>query len=849
MNILNENKNGILIFDGAMGTNLSRLKTKEERLKTEDRRPKTFDGKLTADSRQLSCSEAYNLFAPEIVKAVHESFLRSGVDVIETNTFNANRISLKEFGLEDRVQEIVSKSIAIAKEAASTVSKKIYISGDIGPTNKLPSLGQISFDELYNAYKEVALCFIKEGVDLIQICTCQDMLQLKTAIIACKDAFKETNTKIPIIASITIDRSGKMLLGTDVDAVLATLVPLDVAAIGMNCGLGPDGMEESIRILCKHSPLPVIIMPNAGLPKIKGKETVYDLKPEIFAEKMKYFVKELGVQMVGGCCGTTDEHIKELVKNVKDLKPKERKVDFNDSLSSLYSRVEIKQMPSPLIIGERMNINGSKKFRELMLKENYEEAAMMAVNQSESGSHVIDISVSYAGRDEAKDMYELLSLVVKNSNLPVCIDSTNADVIDLGLKILSGRSVINSINLEDGGTKAKRVLELAASFGAGVIALTIDEKGMAKDCELKCKIADRLIELSKKYGIKTSSLFIDPLTFTLADPKAASFGSGKETLEAIKKIKKKHKNVNIILGVSNISYGFKKAARKVLNSVFLHEAVATGLNAAIVHASQIIALDSINKEMKDLSLDLIWNKRKDALEKFTNYFEDNKLKFDEISEDLIPDKGVHLSIIRGDKSGVVNFIDKLVKVCPPKDILNNILLPAMAEVGKKFDKGEIPLPFVLKSAEAMKAATDELSKHLDPHKNVSRGKIVLATVRGDVHDIGKNLVDIILTNNGFEVLNLGVKQSVENIIKAAEESKADVIGLSGLLVESALIMKDDLAHMSHKGISVPVICGGAALTKSFVEKDLRRSYKGKVYYAKDAFDGLKIVQGLVVSDQ
>lgn len=834
MNLANLLKKQIILFDGGIGSNLAEARKQPQYRDIYD---------------NLTCSEAYNLYAPGAVLDIQAAYVKAGCDLLETNTFNANRLSLAEYDLQEKVREITLAAVKIAKEAASRSDKKVYVAGDLGPTNKLPSLGQTTFDELHQAYTEEVDALIEGGVDLIVIDTCQDILQTKAAVIACKDKFKKIGKPLPIVVSVTIDQTGKLLLGTEPNAVIATLVSLGVDAIGLNCGVGPKGMEEAARYLAHHSPLPVLLMPNAGLPEIVNGETKYNLGPEAFAELVAYFVTELGVEMVGGCCGTTPAHIAELAKKIKGLTPKEREINFEPGVSSLFSAIPVKQKPAPFIIGERMNINGSKKFKKFILEDDHEGAAGLIAEQEESGVHALDISVAYVGRDEKKDFEKMLKCTVGRAKVPICVDSTNVDVMEAALKMIPGRPIINSINLEDGGEKARKVLELASRFGAAIIALTIDEEGMAKDAGDKFEITKRIVTLCAEFEIKEEDIFIDPLTFTLAEPRAAAYGSGKKTLEAIRDIKKRYPKINIVLGVSNISYGFKKSARRVLNSVFLHEAVHAGLDAAIVHAGQIMPISGLEKEMATLSLDLIWNKKEDAQEKFVKFFEGKTLEFDEVAADILPKEGARLCILRGDKAKMTGFIEALVKEMKPKEVLNTILLPAMGEVGRLFDAAEIPLPYVLQSAEAMRAATDVLAKYFKKGDNVSKGKVLLATVRGDVHDIGKNLVDIVFSNNGFEVINLGVKQPVGNIIKAAEDYGVDAIGLSGLLVESALIMKDDLAEMAHKGIKIPVICGGAALTRRYVEKDLSAAYGNPVHYAADAFDGLRVVKGLLAKGE
>lgn len=819
MDLLKLVKKKVVLFDGAMGTALSDLVS--------------------------TCSEELNLTHPDFISRVHQSFIDAGCDVITTNTFNGNRISLAEHGLQDQVRQINVKAVELAKNAVKASGKDILISGDIGPTTKLPTMGQVSYDEMYKAYLEQIKILLQEGVDQIHIETCQDILQAKIPVAICNDLFKKRLKRIPIIVSVTIDANGKMLLGTEPDAVLATLVPMGVDVIGLNCGVGPDGMEQAARFLAKHSPVPVIIQANAGLPEINYGKSNYNLSAEEFAKWSKFFVEKLGVEMVGGCCGTLPIHIAKVYEILSKAHHKKRKVKWEPAAASLFNGAKLKQQPAPLIIGERMNINGSKKFRNAMLAGDYDAAASLSVDQEDTGAHVVDISVAYTGRDEIKDITEIINRVKNRCRLPISIDSTSVDTIEEALKITPGRPIINSINLEDGGVKAKKILALARKFSAAVIALTIDEHGMAKDVRKKREIAERIVKLVHEYDLDESDIFIDPLTFTLAEPKAAAFGSAAKTLEAIKKIKKKHSNINIVLGVSNVSYGLDRKARKILNSVFLHEAIKSGLDAAIIHASQIVPLSKLDEETQKVALDLIYNRREGALEAYINYFQYRDVSFESEMANLTATEAARLSVLRGDKSKIKKCLEELLTTMGPKSILDEILLPAMAEVGKMFDQGKIPLPFVLQSAEVMRAATDQLAPHFDVKKGVSKGKVLLATVRGDVHDIGKNLVDIVLSNNGFKVLNLGVKQPIEHIRKVAVDNSVDVIGLSGLLVESALIMKGDLAELARKGVNVPVVCGGAALTKKYVEGELAAAYGGPVYYAADAFEGLKIVEKIL----
>jgi 5-methyltetrahydrofolate--homocysteine methyltransferase len=832
-----------IIWDGAMGTNLVRW----------------CDGAMV---RSLRCNEELNLVHPEIVRGIHEEFLAAGAQVLETNTFGANRIVLAEHGLADKLREINFAAVKVAKEATSSTNIQTYqrtnaqfIAGDIGPTSKLPTLGHISFKEMVEAYKEQASILIEAGVDILQVVTCQDILQTKAAVVGCREAISAAiapsgHRTIALVVTITIEPSGTMLLGTEIGAALASIASLGVDAFGLNCATGPAEMEEHLRYLSDFSPIPIAALPNAGLPEIKDGKAHYSLGADEFAEWIEYFVKELGVQIVGGCCGTTPEHISE-VRKCLSLEVSKLKTNLHTfSISSLYSPVSLDQEPRPLIIGERMNINGSKEFKDHILAGNFDAASKMAKRQADGGAHILDLSIAYAGRDEVKDMAEISKFLTTASPLPIMIDSTNPIAIDAALSNFGGRSIINSINLEDGGKKALQILELAKKHGAVLVALTIDEEGMAMTADKKIAVAKRLIEFCVSNGFD-GEILIDPLTFTLAEPKAAEFGSGRETLEAIKQIynsRQKNQRTNVltyqrtILGVSNISYGLKKEARRVLNSVFLHEAVLAGLDAAIVHAGQILPVHNIEKEALNLALDLIHCKNKNALHEFIGYFETAPDKKTEAQKKKkTPREQLEAAIIDGDKSFIEEFATELLTKMPATEIVNVVLLPAMQKVGEMFSSGETVLPFVLQSAEAMRCAVDFLSPHLGKSESVKRGTIVLATVRGDVHDIGKNLVDIILFNNGYKIINLGVKQTIDAVLKAAAEHKADAIGLSGLLVQSCIVMKEDLAEMDHRKINLPVICGGAALTRKYVENDLQAVYNGKVYYAKDAFDGLKIM--------
>ena len=824
-----------ILWNGPFGTNASRVL-------------------LEKNIRQPQCNESLNINHPEVVEQIHQEFICAGAEVIETNTFGATKLSLAEHALEKKFKAINEAAVKIARRAANHKSpltnRGIFVAASIGPTSKLPTLGHISFDDLSNEYEAEAKIIASCGVDLFQIETCQDILQARAAIIGIKRTLGKR--KIPIVATVTLEKNGATLLGSDICAAYASLAPLGIAAFGLNCATGPSEMEPQIKELARICELPIIVLPNAGLPEIKNGRAFYKLSPENFADHIEHFVRDLGVSIVGGCCGTTPQHIKAVAERISKLKNKPRKVRKHFFISSLFAATDIEQKPAPFIIGERMNVNGSKEFRASISSNKFDAAAKLAKKQASFGAHAVDLNLTFAGRDEERDMEKIAAKLSLSSPIPVMIDSTNVSAVSSALKKLSGRSIVNSINLSDGTEKASKTINLAKEFGAGLVALTIDKTGMAKSCAQKIAVAKKLISLCRKLDYFKSGgfIFIDPLTFTLAEPRAAKFGSAKETLKAIKQLSKiRHHapEVRTILGISNVSYGFEVTARKILNSVFLHEAIKHGLDAAIIDPKQITPLHIIDKKASSLACDLIYNKNKSALENFISFFAGKKTEVltkqtNEKSHSL--SKQLFNAVVDGDTSKAKELAKIAAKKSAPEKIIESILLPAMKQIGQLFSAQKLALPFVLQSAEAMKAAIDSIAINSAGIKNNIRGKILLATVKGDVHDIGKNLVDIMLSNNGYQVIDLGIKQPVGAIVSAAKKIKPDAIGLSGLLVQSCLIMKDDLAEMSKRGISTPVICGGAALTKNFVKKELTKVYRGKVFYARDALDGLKIMQRL-----
>jgi len=828
-------KNKIIVFDGAMGTSIQ-----SKNLSSDD-----FWGKN-------GCNEILIFSKPSIIQDIHSSFLEVGCDVIETDTFGASKLVLQEYGLGKKTYALNKKAAEIAREVAddfSTPSHPRFVSGSIGPGNKLPSLGQTDFTTLATSYSEQIDGLVDGGVDMIQIETAQDLLQIKSALWAVFQVFQNKKKCIPIIVQLTMEKKGRTLLGTDMLTALTTLEPFDINIIGLNCGSGPQSMSEHVRVLSHDSPRYISVIPNAGMPKNKAGKLVYDLSPEDFVTPLYNYVKKWGVNIVGGCCGTDPRHIKLLVEVVKGVSPLKREPKFLPaSSSSLYDIQRFSVTPGPLIIGERTNAQGSKSFRGLLEKENWEEMVEVALKQEKEGAHLLDISVALVERNEKEDMKKLLFRLNKEIKIPLMIDTTNFTVMEEALKMISGKAMINSVNFEEGEEKVKKVMNLCKKLGAGLVGLAIDEDGMAFSVEKKFDIARRFYQLALKENFNPSNLFFDTLTFSLASGERQYFEAGKNSLEAIQRIKIEIPQIYTILGISNISFGLKSELRKVLNSVFLHFALESGLDAAILHAGKIIPLSEISLSQRKFCEDIIFNHRTleyDPLQELLNLSstkENKELKNKEI-DSLPPGESLTQHIIKGSKYKLEKTLEKALKQYSPIEIINRFLLAGMKRVGQLFESGEMQLPFVLKSAEIMKFAVSYLEKYMPQKEKNYRSSIILATVQGDVHDIGKNLAGIILGNNGFRVIDLGVKQSAEQIIQANKKYQPDYIGLSGLLVKSALIMKDDLEIFKERKISIPVICGGAALSNSYVIEQLDPAYTGKVYYASDAFAGLKIMQG------
>jgi 5-methyltetrahydrofolate--homocysteine methyltransferase len=836
-------KEKIVIFDGAMGTNIQ-----TQNLTADDFGGEHFNG----------CNEYLLVTKPSAIEKVHADFLSVGVDVIETDTFGSSSIVLAEYDLQHRAYEISKLGAQLAKKVASdfsTTAHPRYVAGSIGPTTKLPSLGHIAFADMERSYYEQVAGLVEGGADLLIVETSQDILQVKAALGAAFWYFAEKRIKLPVISSITIETMGTMLMGTEINAALTALEPYDISVIGMNCATGPQEMSEHIRYLTQNSRIPISCIPNAGLPENVGGVAHYHLTPDEMANWLSHFVKDLGVSVVGGCCGTRPEHLKAVVSAMSGLAPKQRTIDYQPSVSSLYSSVTMQMNPAPLIVGERTNANGSKKFRELLQKEDYDGMVMMAKEAIKEGAHVLDVCVAYVGRDEVRDMKEFVSRLNTQVPLPLVIDSTEANVIEAALQLCAGKAIVNSINLEDGEERIDHVIPLCKKYGAAVVALTIDERGMAKTAADKFEIAKRIYELVvNKYGMKPSDLIFDTLTFTLGSGDEEFRKAGIETIEAIRLIKQEYPEVGFVLGVSNISFGLAPHIRHDLNSVFLHYAIEAGLSQAIVNAQKIKPLYKIDDRGRELCKQLVFDERKfdgeqciyDPLTELMAFYADKKsdMKAEKKERAGTIEEILKNRIIDGEKMDVNIDLDEALKKYTPLQIINEILLDGMKVVGELFGRGDMQLPFVLQSAETMKTSVAYLEQFMEKSEATNKGSMVLATVKGDVHDIGKNLVDIILTNNGYKVHNLGIKQPLENILHAWQEHKADAIGMSGLLVKSTAIMKENLELMNERGLTPPVVLGGAALTRRFVENDLRSLYKGTVVYASDAFDGLRFMEQL-----
>lgn len=834
-------KERIVVFDGAMGTNIQ-----VQNLTADD-----FGG-------LDGCNEYLVVTKPEAVEKVHAGFLEVGCDVVETDTFGAASIVLAEYDIADKAYELNLKAAHIAKRVASDYSTKEWprwVAGSMGPTTKLPSLGHISFLDMKRSYYEQVRGLVDGGVDLLVVETCQDLLQTKSALAAIFEYFEEIKRRVPVIAQVTIEAFGTMLMGTEIGAALTALEPFPIDVIGMNCATGPKQMSENVRYLCQNATLPVSVIPNAGIPENVGGHAHYKETPESLASDLAHFARDIGVNIVGGCCGTTPDHLRAVVEAVKNVTPVKRNNERLPAASSNFIQQPYQQDTSFLIVGERVNASGSKKMRDLLAVEDWDGLVSLAKEQEREGAHVLDVNVDFVGRNGEDDMHELASRLATNIKIPLMFDSTEWQKMDAGLQHAGGKCIMNSTNYEDGVPRFAKVIDLAKRYGASVVIGTIDEEGMARTADGKLKIATRAYEQATgEYELPAADIFFDSLVLPISTGIEEDRRNALETIEGVRRIKKELPGCFTILGISNISFGLNPASRVVLNSVFLHDAVEAGLDAAIVNASKIEPLNRIGEKELKVARELIYDERKfdgdvctyDPLTEFTKLFEGVKAKGSKkASKGATVEERLKTHIIDGEKIGLEDELKSALDKYSALEIVNNILLEGMKVVGDLFGSGQMQLPFVLQSAEAMKAAVRFLEPFMEKKGGATtKGTMVLATVKGDVHDIGKNLVDIILTNNGYKVINLGIKQPIENILQALEEHKADAVGMSGLLVKSTLVMKENLELMNERGISVPVVLGGAALNRRYVDDDLKPLYKGQLFYARDAFAGLHTMDKL-----
>ena len=843
----------VVVADGAMGT---MLQAREPSLDD-------FQG-------YEGCNEILNVTRPDIVAGVHAAYFDVGVDCVETNTFGANLANLGEYGIAERIRELATAGARIAREVAdgyATPDRPRWVIGSVGPGTKLPTLGHASFADLRDAYQEQVEGLLEGGVDAVLVETTQDLLQAKAALIGARRGMAHIGRRVALFAQVTVETTGTMLLGSEIGAALTALEPLGIDVSGLNCATGPAEMSEHLRHLSRYARVGLSAMPNAGLPELTADGARYPLTPAELAAAHDHFTADYGLALVGGCCGTTPEHLRAVVERVGGRSVAARAPIVEAAAASLYQSVPFRQDTSYLSIGERTNANGSKAFREAMLAQDWEACLEIAREQIRDGAHLLDLCVDYVGRDGVADMRELASRLATASTLPIVLDSTEPAVLEAGLQLLGGRAVVNSVNYEDGdgpGSRFARIVPLVKEYGAAVVALTIDEEGQARTAEWKVRVADRLIrDLRDNYGIPPRDILVDCLTFPIATGQEETRRDGLETIAAIRELKALHPEVQTTLGLSNVSFGLSPAARQVLNSVFLDECIQAGLDSAIVHASKILPISRIGADELAVARDLVHDRREfapdgtvsyDPLARFLELFagvtaQSNSISKAEELAALPLDERLQRRIVDGERAGLEADLDEALRERPALAIINETLLAGMKVVGDLFGRGEMQLPFVLNSAEVMKAAVAYLEPHMEraadeaPGSSRGKGTIVLATVKGDVHDIGKNLVDIILTNNGYNVVNIGIKQPVNAILASAEEHDADLIGMSGLLVKSTVVMRENLEEMNDRGVAGrwPVLLGGAALTRSFVEEDLAGLYTGDVRYARDAFEGLRLM--------
>ncbi|MBU1217772.1 methionine synthase [bacterium] len=831
--ILETIKKRPLIIDGAMGT---QLQQRDEQISKE-----AWEG-------NEGCNELLNVTCPEVLSNIFKAYLTAGADFITTNTFGSFSWVLDEYQIGHRAYELTKAGAELVKkecDKVSTPEHPRFVLGSIGPGTKLPSLGHISYDEMYKGYTEFCLALIDGGVDVFLLETCQDPLQIKAALHACQEASRQREKEIPIMVSVTIELSGTMLIGTDAPTIATILEPFDILSLGFNCGTGPDQVLKHVKTLSELWHKPISVHANAGLPQNRGGYTYYPMGPDEFADKQEEFMAFDGVSFLGGCCGTTPQHIRALVNRVEKLTPKTASGKQQNSLASLFSTVPLMQEPAPLLIGERSNATGSKAFRELLLAEDYEGTLSVGQQQVRAGAHVLDVSVGFAGRDETKDMNSVMRLYAQKIALPIMPDSTQTPALEEALKLIGGKPIINSVNLEDGIEKFDAVCQLAKKYGAALVCLTIDEIGMAKTVERKLEVAERIYELAtQKHGINPENLVFDLLTFTLGSGDEEYFDAGINTIEAIRQLRLRHPEVGATLGLSNISFGLDKDARPYLNSMFLHHCIEAGLTSVIINVKHIIPLNKITQEEQDICNNLIFNKKPKgaALFEFIEHFSTKEAVDNDVEDAayllMSQEEKIAKLLMDGDKDRMIPLVEEARQSIAPEKIVNEILIDAMKVVGELFGSGQMQLPFVLQSAETMKKTVDYLNPYLPKVDKAVDTTLILGTVKGDVHDVGKNLVDIILSNNGFKVINLGIKVDLDNFVNTLKETNASALGMSGLLVKSTQVMKENLETLKAADIKIPILLGGAALTRAFIDDFCRPFYDGPIFYCKDAFDGV-----------
>ena len=831
--ILETIKKRPLIIDGAMGTQLQQR---------EDKIPKE------AWQGNEGCNEILNVTAIDIMEEIFHAYLTAGADLITTNTFGSFAWVLEDYQIADRAYELTRAGAEIVKRKCtefSTPEHPRFCLGSVGPGTKLPSLGHITYDEMYEGYTEFCIALIDGGVDVFLLETAQDPLQIKAALHACQEASRQKGVDIPIMVSVTIELSGTMLIGTDAATIATILEPFDILSLGFNCGTGPEQVLKHVKTLSELWHKPISVHANAGLPQNRGGYTYYPMGPDEFVEQQEKFLDYDGVSFLGGCCGTTPQHIRALVNRVTSIVPKAPTGSHPNSIASLFNTVALMQEPAPLLVGERSNATGSKAFRELLLEENYEGTLSVAQEQVRAGAHLLDVNVGFAGRDETKDMNAVMAMYAQKIALPLMPDSTQTTGLETALKNIGGKPILNSVNLEDGEEKFDEVCALAKKYGASLVCLTIDEVGMAKTVEEKIKVAERIIHLATtRHGIKKEDLVFDVLTFTLGSGDEEYFNAGINTIEAIRQLREKHPEVGAILGLSNISFGLDKDARPYLNSMFLHHCVQAGLTSVIINVKHIIPLNKIPQLEQDICNDLIFNRKPNGEALFT--FIEHFSKKEAVDNDAVDEAYLAMSseekiaklLMDGDKERIIPLVEEARHTIAPEIIVNEILIDAMKVVGQLFGSGQMQLPFVLQSAETMKKTVDYLNPHLPKVDKEVDTTLILGTVKGDVHDVGKNLVDIILSNNGYKVINLGIKVELESFLASLKESNASALGMSGLLVKSTQVMLENLKILQEQGIKIPVLLGGAALTRSFINDFCRPVYDGPIFYCKDAFDGV-----------